>query len=525
MNKYKKIKIQKECDSEFNDLVLSLKKIFNESPPLAKLFRTDSRGYIYDTGTNKLLSCNEIVYNLLLKLFSSNVNQAIENYIDEYGAKTFIIAANTVISVIKKECILSLKSATPFGISRNIEDFKERINTSLEILFLELSEACNLRCDYCVYNNYVKTKRNHGRRHMSLSTAQLAIQYLYKHSFKRKKISLGFYGGEPLLKFDLLQSIIHYAGIVLNKDELNFSITTNGTLVNNEIADFFARNNFSIHVSLDGPEEIHNEFRKDKKGIGSFNRALKGIKYLVDAYGDLSKKKISLSMVYTPPFSSNRIEHIASLWNEFPWLPKEMNLNITYPSPGTILKKNNYEFDLPEDKNLQQWAFETYKNRYLKNGTSHPIADSIMEHAFAILIQRPIYKTDINQGFMNGCCIPGVRRIYVDVTGKFHLCEKISTDAPVIGSVKSGINQEVIDNVYINGYEEMCKPNCSKCWVVRLCDSCFAYAFENGALDVASFKKQCTIVKETQEKYLRYYCMLMEFNPFGLDYLYDRKME
>lgn len=354
---------------------------------------------------------------------------------------------------------------------------------------------------------------------MSLSTAYRAIDYLHKHSFKRDKVALSLYGGEPTLQFPLIQSCVAYANSLLKGKQIDFTITTNGILLTPEMAEFFCKHDFNVYVSIDGPEEINDSFRVDAKGGGSFQRTVQGLKYLVDAYGELSNKKVGFSMVYTPPFSGKRIDRIAELWDELPWIPRGVNINITYPAPGSILAEKILEEAPEEDKNLQQWSYERYRDKYTGKGGSHPIADEIMEKAMAQLFQRPIFSESLNQNFLNGCCIPGVRRIFVTTEGSFRLCERMSSDAPLIGNIHDGIDMDVIKKVYLDEYESMCTPVCSRCWAVRLCTSCFTDAFKNGNLDIKNLKNHCFITRQSKERYLMYYCSLLEYNSEGLSYL------
>jgi|GEM_PF-293203 len=498
--------------------------IWNGEKPLSKLFKTNSRGYLYDTGTNKILGCSDNVFELLELLNNHAPASAAEKFISTHSIEAFIDAADIIKNTIDKENVFQVKKAIPFGLSKNNIDYEELIDSAFEILFLEVTESCNLRCGYCVYGNHVKSKRNHGERQMTFSTAKKAIDYLNAHSFRRKKVAVCFYGGEPLLNFPLIKSGTEYAQTVLKQEEIDFFITTNATLITPEIAAFLLKYKFSVHTSIDGPKEIHDNFRVDTYNKGSYHHAIQGLKLLVDGYGEQAKDKISLSMVYTPPFSGKRIARASELWAELPWLPKEMKLNITYPGPGTIPKQQLFESNVPEDIDLQQWAFEKFMDHYTGKGEFNAIAASIIERALAVLIQRPIFSSEPGSNFLNGCCIPGVRRIYAAADGKFHLCERISSEAPTIGDVDFGIDKYTIRKIYIDEYENICTPLCSSCWAVRLCTSCYTDAFINGKLDSNALKEHCLVIQESQLRFLRYYCSAMEINPEGLDYLYQYKL-
>jgi uncharacterized protein len=511
----------KDIEKEIQIFQSYFVKIWDGAKPLARLFRTASRGYLYDTGSNKIIGCNEMVFSLLEKFLSMEIEQAICEFVLENGREQFLFAANTVKNAIEKENVLLAKKAEQFDLSEHYHNYEELIESSLEILFLEVTELCNLCCGYCVYNDHVKYKRDHGKRNMELSAAYRAIDYLNKHSFRRNKVAICYYGGEPTIRFPLIKSCVKYSRSIIKNREIEFSITTNATLVTPEIAEFFYKNDFSVFASIDGPEEINNSYRKDSNGDGSYKNSIRGLKNLIDAYGGTSKNKISLSMVYTPPFSSKRIDRIAELWDEIPWLPKNIGIQITYPNTGSIPVNSISKNEIEEDRDLRQWAFERFRDKYIGKGDSHPIADSIMKRNLAQLIQRPLFHENFDRYYLNGCCLPGVKRLYVSAGGNFHVCEKIASEAPTIGDIYSGIDIDVIKEVYIDGYEKISLPLCSTCWAVRLCSSCYTDVFKKGELDLETKSNNCIHIKKTQERLLEYYCLLMEKNPEGLNFLYD----
>jgi uncharacterized protein len=495
------------------------KKVWGKSKPLAKIFRTDTRGYLYDTGTNKIIGCDESICDLIEKLLSEELYNAVASHIAEFGKKKFVYAATSIKNAIDKENVLSTLKIDGFGLQEPHE-YRELIDSYLETLLLEVTECCNLSCEYCVYNPMVKNKRNHGNNNMSIDIAQKAIDYLHKHSIKNKKVSLVFYGGEPLLRFHFIKSCVKYARDVLSNQKINFTITTNAVLLNPEIAEFLFKNDFTVFVSIDGPKEIHNSFRINKKGEGSFTGSIGGLKNIVHTYGEQAKEKIRLSMVYTPPFSNNRINRIAELWNEITWLPKELGVEISYPSPGTIPAEKIQGKNHEEDKDLRQWAYEKFKGSCSGKEGPHPIANSIMEKDLAHLMQRPIYPQPGDRYSLNGCCIPGVEKLFVSTNGTFRVCEKIATDAPAIGNVLTGIEFSTIMKSYLDEYEKMCRTKCSDCWALRLCSLCYDHALNNGKLDINTRSKNCMFEKKMKERTLVYFCLLMERDSQCLDYLY-----
>jgi len=507
----------KGAGKEYKKYVSLFNEVWNDHKPLAKLFRTARSGYLYDTGTNKILECNELVFELLQTLYTSGVESTVQSFLDKHGNDAFLQAAEEIVNGMEKENILKIKKANQFGLSGHFRNIHDILNTTVQSITLEVTQACNLRCLYCIYHGHFKEKRNYGQQEMSLETAQKAIRFLKKHSSKTERTVCGFYGGEPLLRPRFIEQCVDYAKEIFDNRELSFTITTNAVLVTPEIAKFLFKNRFSVTVSLDGPAIYHDRYRKDAEGNGSFERTLNGLKLLVVAYGEAAKGKISLHMVYTPPYSEKKIDTIDTFLKEVEWLP-EINVRSVYPTDGTIPQEMLTAGDLTHNKNLTEWAVEKYGVDYKQ---SVPIVKRMVENRFARLSQRYIFKEPIDWFHLNGCCLPGQRKNYIAVDGSIHVCEKISTQSPCIGHVDTGFDLETL-KVYIDHYVEASLPDCSGCWAIRLCDICYISAFnENGEFYLERKRKYCKANLKTQEQALTDFVALVGKNPDGLDYLYQ----
>lgn len=173
---------------------------------LGKVFKTKEKYYFFDTGTGKILECTEIEYNILKQLGEENTLDVKKL---EYSLKDIQAAINDIISMVKKENILKATPLEKFE-GEHFEDLTQSIPQNMRQVVLEVTENCNLRCDYCIYQNSFSGFRDFSPRSMSEETAIKAIDYILKNSY-RDEIYVGFYGGEPLLKFDLIKKCVSYA--------------------------------------------------------------------------------------------------------------------------------------------------------------------------------------------------------------------------------------------------------------------------------------------------------------------------
>jgi uncharacterized protein len=351
---------------------------------------------------------------------------------------------------------------------------------------------------------------------MDVDIAYRAIEYLARCSRYNEEVAVAFYGGEPLMRFPLIQSCVQHARHAITGKNLWFSITTNATLLTPEMAEYFAREGFGVHVSIDGPEDIHDQYRKDTKSIGSFRKTISGLKMLLDAYGDRNQK-ITLSMVYSPPYSKEKVSRMAELWNEFSFLPIDMPLSISYaqgflPHIEDIQSRNGIDFSLFE------WAKDKFIEGYKKGTRPHPIALNFIEKRLAPLVKRQIFAMPLNKYHLNGCCIPGVRKLFVSVDGTLFVCERVGR-APNIGNILEGVNTQRVYNIYVKEYEKESLPYCSECWALQLCSICYLHTFYQDKIDLEMKQENCLGEFLMTLEFLKLYCSLLEINNSGLDYL------
>jgi len=256
---------------------------------LYKVFQTNKSKYMYDVGTGKACQCSECEYDFLNELLQSeNLDMAINKNASKYG-DMFIDEISNLIEGIKTHHLLCAEKLKKF--ERKEKIVLEKAETDLQQITLELTECCNLACRYCIYGEENSDFREFGNRVMSWNVAKAAVDYALAHS--KRKIAITFYGGEPLLNFELLKQIVEYT--LKNKDnkECTFSMTTNLTLLSKEIALYLLTiPQFSVVGSIDGNKEVHNQNRVYKNGKGSYNAAILGLKNIVEAFGERAKEKL-----------------------------------------------------------------------------------------------------------------------------------------------------------------------------------------------------------------------------------------
>ena len=188
--------------------------------------------------------------------------------------------------------LLSQRLLHPLNDNVEIEHLETSVlenmySDNLKGVILQVTQNCNLRCKYCVYSgSYVN--RQHNNKRMTLDTAKAIIDFFWSHSGKSDDVSFGFYGGEPLLEFELIKDVVAYIKQKFVGKKYIFTITTNATLLKEEQIKFLAENNFNLVISLDGPAEIQDANRVFADGeSGTFETVmnnLKKVKEINEAY-------------------------------------------------------------------------------------------------------------------------------------------------------------------------------------------------------------------------------------------------
>ena len=159
------------------------------------------------------------------------------------------------------------------------------INSPIKAMCLHISHDCNLRCKYCFAST---GDFGTGRKLMPLETAKAAIDFLLEKSVGRENLELDFFGGEPLMNFDVVKQTVAYARSKEKEygKHFRFTITTNGMLLDDDAIDFINKEMYNVVLSIDGRKEVNDRMRVRADGTGSYDRIVRNFKKLVEKRGD-----------------------------------------------------------------------------------------------------------------------------------------------------------------------------------------------------------------------------------------------
>lgn len=311
--------------------------------PLLKKFRTQNNYYIYDGKSNRILRVTAAMYDIIDLFGHKGEEEIVSTFADRHPLEEIRRGLST-LETISKSCGLF----TPGPLRRRAgyvtrEEVVERLKEGIKSLTLEVTEACNLRCRYCIFSGGYANWRSHGHRRMSEATALAAIDLYLKNSRNSDTVMIGFYGGEPLLNFGLIRRCCDYVKSREREDgrhrDIHFSLTTNGTLLTDDKLEYLIRNNFSVSFSLDGPQEIHDRYRVFADGQGTFEFVFPIIQRIYREYPRYFNEKILFNCTITP---TANLKSLTAFFGRYHHLFTGGKLNLVSLAPGNpdFLQKN-----------------------------------------------------------------------------------------------------------------------------------------------------------------------------------------
>lgn len=488
---------------------------------LGKTFCTNKNYYFLDTGTGKVAKLKENVYLLIKGILESDdyrevlkLSMTTDDYLD---------ALNEIESAMQNEYILSANPVETLT-GDAVEKIDEILANRIQNITLEVTEKCNLRCKYCIYHPSHPEYRKFGKRDMSWDVAKRAVDFLKEHSSNAKTTHIGFYGGEPLINFELIKTVVSYSKKQM--EGITFALTTNAVLMTEEIAQFFVDNDFSIIISLDGPQEIHDENRVLLDGTGSFCKTVAGAKKLIEKYHEAGKvSKIGFNIVTTGSNYREKYDKIQEFFSGEGWIPKDAFVLTSGEDKGP----HESPYYLPQSKEERQYLEGSFDplaawEHEQKKKDKVLFTDGVMDKGMLTIHKRLLSERPVVRYGMNGCCVPGERRVYVNVDGDFYHCEKVGK-IPKIGSVYSGLDKEKISELYVREFISEATKYCKNCWAVNLCTLCYVSCYDQKGTHFEYRHDPCRVERQYLENNLIRYHSIMETDPESLSHYNEIELE
>lgn len=439
-----------------------------ESVPFIKLIRTVKGCYLYDVNKNEVIHINEESYIYLENILMDQQVKCIPEEVRELEQKGFLSG---------KRAGRIEHSMTPF--------LPVLLQRRLQKVTLQLTQDCNFRCKYCHYTMNDGSQRVHSNKNMSFDMIKKGILFLREHSVDSPEVYIGFYGGEPLLKFEMLKEAVLYSQKVFHGKKINYTVTTNATLITEEIITFFERYEIQMVISLDGAKEIHDKNRVFANGHGTFESVIEKVEF-IKKHHPAFFKLLSFNMVIDPQYDYGKID---DLFNQYPYL-KKCTMTATIIDDISI-HKNKYSKEY-----LSKVAYKEFL-AYLCVLNRIPVKKlDPVTRSKAVGIQKTLSDLQPRDGLgeseaPGGPCVPGEVRLMLTVEGNFVVCERVNeiSDCMILGNIEQGIDIEKA-NALLN-VAQITQENCQNCWAFWGCDLCAKFSESQGKLSESQRLSQC----------------------------------
>ena len=355
---------------------------------------------------------------------------------------------------------------------------KQKSAGVVKALCLHVAHTCNLNCAYC----FASQGKYHGERAvMPFAVGKQALDFLVANSGKRRNLEVDFFGGEPLMNFDVVKQLVAYARSIEKEHNKNFrfTLTTNGVLIDQDVIDFANREMSNVVLSLDGRKQIHDRFRVDYAGNGSWERVVPRFQQLVQARGG-KNYYMRGTFTHANPDFVNDIRQMLDLG----FTELSMEPVVCAPGDPSELTQDDLDVVMEQYEELAQLMLE-------RDREGRPFT---FYHYMIDLAGGPcIYKR------ISGC---GSGTEYMAVTpwGDLYPCHQfVGEEAFKLGNIYDGVtNTDMVEQ--FAGCNVYARPQCRDCWARLYCSGgCSANAYHATGSVTGVYENGCKLFRKRME--------------------------
>ena len=420
---------------------------------------------------------DDVAYDVISAFEDPDRAKAIAEICDKYSAE--------VTKEEVEECFEQVKELKQSGQLFKDDSFepmagklKEKTSGVVKALCLHIAHTCNLNCSYCFAS---QGKYNGDRAVMSFEVGKRALDFLIENSGTRRNLEVDFFGGEPLMNFDVVKQLVEYARSVEKEKNKNFrfTLTTNGVLIDDDVIEFANKEMSNVVLSLDGRKEVHDKFRVDYAGKGSWETIVPKFQKLVEARGGKDYYMRGTFTHNNPDFLEDIKTMLDLGFNELSMEPV-----VCAEGDPSELTKEDLPIVLKQYEDLANLMIE-------RREQGKPFT---FYHYMIDLKGGPcIYKR------ISGC---GSGTEYMAVTpwGDLYPCHQfVGEEKFKLGDIWQGVNNKPIQDEFMacNVYA---REDCKDCWAKLYCSGgCAANAYHATGSVKGVYKYGCELFKKRME--------------------------
>ncbi len=442
-------------------------------------YKLGGMNIVLDICSGSVHVVDEVAFDIINMYESTDKAQIITEILEKYPDRSDV-TTEEIEDCIKQ--IESLKAAgklfTPDNFRNIAGELKRRTSGVVKALCLHIAHSCNLNCSYC----FASQGKYHGERAlMSFDVGKQALDFLVENSGSRRNLEVDFFGGEPLMNFTVVKQLVEYARSIEKEKGKNFrfTLTTNGVLVDDDVIEFSNREMSNVVLSLDGRKDVHDRFRVDYQGRGSWDYIVPKFQKFVEARGNKNYYMRGTFTHHNPDF----LEDIKTM----------LDLGFTELSMEPVVCAQNDPSALTEDD--KQVVMEQYEK----------LAELMLErHRKGAPFTFYHYMIDLKGGpciykRVSGC---GSGTEYMAVTpwGDLYPCHQFVGDEKYkLGNVFDGVSNIAVQEEFLecNVYT---RPECNDCWAKLYCSGgCAANAYHATGSVKGVYSYGCDLFRKRME--------------------------
>ena len=442
-------------------------------------YKFNGYNIVLDSCSGSIHSVDEVAYDIIAMYKEKSPEEIVRELMKKYAHRSDVTEEELYACI---DDVAALEKAgklyTPDNFASMAGTFKERSGDVVKALCLHVAHTCNLNCSYC----FASQGKYHGERAlMSFEVGKRALDFLIENSGHRTNLEVDFFGGEPLMNWEVVKQLVEYARTQEepHHKKFRFTLTTNGMLIDDDVIDFANREMGNVVLSLDGRKEIHDALRVDYAGNGSYDRIVPKFQKLVKARGGKNYYMRGTFTHANPDFTKD-LFHMADLGFT------ELSMEPVVCAPGDSVALT------PEDIEVVKQQYELLAVDMLRREKEgKPIT---FYHYMLDLTGGPcIYKR------ISGC---GSGTEYMAVTpwGDLYPCHQfVGEEKYKLGNIWDGVTNTKLREEFrsCNAYA---RKECDGCWARLYCSGgCAANAYHATGSIKGVYEAGCELFKKRIE--------------------------
>lgn len=437
------------------------------------------KGYniVLDAVSGAVHAVNDVAYDII-EMYQTHsheeiMNEMLKRYGDIVDSKDISECFDDIEELKKQKQLFTEEDYSGLASA-----FKQKSGNVIKALCLHVSHTCNLNCSYC----FASQGKFHGERAlMSFEVGKRALDFLVENSGSRHNLEVDFFGGEPLMNWDVVKRLVEYARSIEKEAGKNFrfTLTTNGVLIDDDVIDFANKEMSNVVLSLDGRKEVHDRFRVDYSGNGSWEKIVPKFQKLVKARGGKNYYMRGTFTHFNPDFTKDIQAMLDLGFDELSMEPvvcaPEDASALTADDRAVVVEQYEKLADMMLERKAQGKPFTFY--HYMIDLEGGPC----------------IYKR------LSGC---GSGTEYMAVTpwGDLYPCHQFVGDEKfLLGNIYDGVTNNALREEF-RSCNVYAREECADCWAKFYCSGgCAANAYHASGAISGVYEPGCDLFKKRIE--------------------------